>query len=60
MTRWAAYANFEEKEKGTIEKNKYADFVMLNENILTAKASHLRNIKVLQTFVNGEAVYQRK
>jgi len=60
MTIWAAKANFEEKEKGSIEPGKYADFVILDEDIMKAKGSALPNIKVLKTFVNGEQVYAKK
>jgi len=60
MTSWAAFANFEEKEKGSIERKKYADFVILADDIITADAGKLRSILVLQTFINGEEVYHRK
>jgi predicted amidohydrolase YtcJ len=58
MTRWAAFATFEEKEKGSIEKNKYADFVVLERDIMTEPLPSIRNIKVLQTYSNGEEVYR--
>jgi hypothetical protein len=60
MTKWAAYATFEEKEKGSIVRRKYADFVILEQDIMTVPASRLRQVKVLRTFVNGEEVYERK
>ena len=60
MTRWAAYANFEEKEKGSIERNKFADFVILNQDIITANVATLRATKVLATYSNGEVVYRQK
>lgn len=59
MTIWAAKGNFEEKEKGSIEKGKFADFVILDQDIITADAAELFKIKVLKTFVNGENVYSR-
>ena len=59
MTIWAAYANFEEKEKGSIEQQKYADFVILDSDIVTLDLSKLRTVPVRQTFVNGEEVYRR-
>ena len=34
MTIWAAYLNFEEKEKGSIEKNKFADFIVIDRDIM--------------------------
>jgi predicted amidohydrolase YtcJ len=59
MTIWPAYANFEEKEKGSIERRKYADFVILEEDIMTIPLSRLRQVKVVSTFLNGEEVYSR-
>jgi predicted amidohydrolase YtcJ len=60
MTIWAAKAQFEEKEKGSIEPGKYADFVILDEDIMKIKGSNLPNVKVLKTYVNGEKVYEKK
>jgi predicted amidohydrolase YtcJ len=60
MTIWAAKANFEEKEKGSIEPGKFADFVILDTDIMKAKGSALPNVKVLKTFINGEQVYEKK
>jgi predicted amidohydrolase YtcJ len=56
MTIWAAYSNFEENEKGSIEVGKFADFIILNEDIMTIEESKIPNIKVEKTFVNGELV----
>ncbi|MDB4901351.1 MAG: amidohydrolase [Mucilaginibacter sp.] len=60
MTIWAAKANFEEKEKGSIEPGKYADFVILDKDIMKIDGSELPKVKVLKTFINGEKVYERK
>jgi predicted amidohydrolase YtcJ len=59
MTIWAAKANFEEKEKGSIEPGKYADFVVLEKDIMKVKGSELPHVKVLKTYVNGEKVYEK-
>ena len=53
MTIWAAYANFEENEKGSIEPGKLADFVVLDKDIMTIPISEVPNIKVLGTFIDG-------
>jgi len=53
MTIWAAYANFEEKEKGSIEVGKVADFVILDQNILEIKESKIPKTKVTDTYLGG-------
>lgn len=58
MTIWAAKANFEEKEKGSLEKGKFADFIILDTDIMKTSGADLLNIKVLKTFVGGEKVYE--
>jgi predicted amidohydrolase YtcJ len=57
MTIWSAYANFEEKERGSIENGKMADFVILEADIMKEPKEKLRSIKVSNTFVGGEKVY---
>jgi len=60
ITIWAAKANFEEKEKGSIEPGKYADFVILDNDIMKIEGAALPNVKVLKTYINGEKVYEKK
>jgi predicted amidohydrolase YtcJ len=57
MTIWAAYSNFEEKEKGSLEVNKFADFVILDQDIMTVPIEEVPNIKINGTYINGEKVY---
>lgn len=59
MTIWAAKANFEEKEKGSLEKGKWADFVVLDRDLMQAPENELLNIVVRQTFLGGKKVYTR-
>lgn len=54
MTIWAAYSNFEDNEKGSIEAGKFADFIILEKDIMTVDQNEIPKIKVEQTFVNGE------
>jgi hypothetical protein len=57
MTIWAAKSNFEEKEKGSLEKGKFADFVLLDKDLMTMDPKDILHTKVLMTFVGGEKVY---
>lgn len=57
MTIWNAYANFEENEKGSIEVGKMADFVILDQDIMTVDIKNVPNTKVISTYVNGEKVH---
>jgi predicted amidohydrolase YtcJ len=59
MTIWAAKANFEEQEKGSIEPGKYADFVILDKDIMQVKDADLFGVKVIKTYINGEKVYEK-
>jgi len=60
MTIWAARGNFEENEKGSIEPGKYADFVLLDKDIMKVNGDELPGVNVLNTYVNGEKVYEKK
>lgn len=57
MTIWAAWSSFEEKEKGSLEPGKLADFVILSGDILKVPEESLRKIYVIKTIINGEPVY---
>ncbi len=52
----AAYANFEENLKGTIEEGKLADIIVLSDDPFKTKPEKIRDIKVLMTIVGGRRV----
>ena len=53
----AAYAEFEEKDKGSIEKGKLADLTVISEDITKIPPREILSIRVLKTFVGGKAIY---
>lgn len=55
----AAHQYFEEREKGSLAPGKRADFVILDQNPLTAAVDDLRHIRVLETVKDGRTIYQR-
>lgn len=57
MTLWAAYAGFQEKELGSITPGKYADFVVLDQDIMRVPAELVLQTRVLSTWVGGRRVY---
>ncbi|MGI8600803.1 MAG: amidohydrolase [Chitinophagaceae bacterium] len=57
MTIWAAKSNFEELEKGSLEKGKFADFIILDRDLMTIKAEEVLSTTVLATYLGGERVY---
>jgi predicted amidohydrolase YtcJ len=57
MTRWAAYACFEDQLRGSIAPGKQADFVVLDRDIMTVPNEQLRATKVRQTWINGEQIF---
>jgi predicted amidohydrolase YtcJ len=60
MTRWAAYANFEEKEKGSIEPGKVADFVILDRDIMEVPHRMIPGTRVVATLIDGKIVYSNR
>jgi predicted amidohydrolase YtcJ len=59
MTIWAAYANFEEEEKGSIEVGKFADFVILSQDIMKVRGSEIPKTNAISTYLNGEKVFSK-
>jgi predicted amidohydrolase YtcJ len=56
----AAYQSFDEDKLGSIEVGKYADMVVLGEDILTAPPETIINIPIDMTIIEGKIVYERK
>lgn len=54
-----AYEYFEEKTKGSIEKGKLADFVVLSDDILTIDPAKIRDVVVLETIKEGKTIFKR-
>lgn len=59
MTIWAAFSNFEEDERGSIAVGKQADFIMLDQDIMKVALDKVPQTNVLQTYIDGELVYNR-
>jgi len=59
-TTGAAYAQFEEKEKGVIAPGMLADFVVLDRDITSAAPPKVLETKVLRTVLGGRTVYEAK
>ncbi len=60
MTIWAAKSNFEEGEKGSLEKGKWADFIIIDKNLMTIDAKDVLTTSVLSTYIAGKKVYSKK
>ena len=58
MTIWAAKASFEENEKGSLEPGKYADFVILNTDLMSASPEEVLQTKIESTWIAGEKVFE--
>ena len=59
MTIWAAKAGFEESQKGSIQKGKMADFVILEKDIMKIPVKETFSVNVIETYLNGEKVMKR-
>lgn len=60
MTIWAAYSNFEEEEKGSIEVGKFADFTVLSADIMTIDEAELPKVVAEKTYIGGKLVYEKQ
>jgi predicted amidohydrolase YtcJ len=58
MTLWPAYAAFMERESGSLTAGKYADFVVLDRDIMTVAPEEILDAKVMMTVLGGRVVYK--
>ncbi|RYG50785.1 MAG: amidohydrolase [Chitinophagaceae bacterium] len=57
ITIWAAKAAFQEKEKGSLEVGKSADFLVLDRDIMECEENAILTTRVMATFINGKKVF---
>jgi predicted amidohydrolase YtcJ len=60
MTIWPAFASFMEKDAGSLTAGKFADFVILDRDIMTVAPNEVLGTGVVSTWVAGKAVYTRR
>ncbi len=59
MTIWAAMANFEDTLRGSLEKGKVADFILMDKDLMQVQVSKILDTKVVATFIDGEEVFRQ-
>ena len=59
MTLWPAYAAFMERDAGSLAAGKYADFVVLDRDVMTVAADEILDATVVLTVLGGRVVYRR-
>ena len=59
FTIWAAYGQFEEDLKGSLEPGKLADFIIIDRDYMTCPEADIKDIQVLATYVGNELVYTK-
>ena len=59
-TIWPAFASFMEKDAGSLTAGTYADFVILDRDIMTVAPNEVLGTSVVSTWVGGKAVYTRR
>jgi hypothetical protein len=58
MTIWPAYAGFQEETLGSLAPGKYADFVVLDQDVMRVPAELILRTRVLSTWLAGRKVYE--
>jgi predicted amidohydrolase YtcJ len=59
MTLWPAYAGFMEEVSGSLSPGKFADFVVLDQDIMAIAPERILDTQVLMTVLGGQVVYRR-
>ncbi|MCO6497590.1 MAG: amidohydrolase [Chitinophagaceae bacterium] len=54
-----AYAGFQEDKTGMLKEGYYADFVILDKNLITIPHDEIKDVKVVQTTINGKTVFRK-
>ena len=57
MTIWAAKSAFQEKERGSLEVGKNADFIVLDRDLMSIDEKFILNVNVVSTFIDGKKVF---
>ena len=60
FTLGAAYAEFNERRKGSLVEGKYADFVVIDRDILSCDARDIPGTRVYATVIGGEIVFESR
>ncbi|MGH9141745.1 MAG: amidohydrolase [Vicinamibacterales bacterium] len=59
LTSGSAFAEFQDRDKGTIARGQLADMVILSDDVLTIPAAQVKDVRVLTTIAGGKVVHQR-
>jgi predicted amidohydrolase YtcJ len=59
MTIWPAFAGFQEQLTGSLTPGKYADFVILDRDIMSVPDAEILGTRVVATYIGGRAVFER-
>ncbi|MEP6675057.1 MAG: amidohydrolase family protein [Ferruginibacter sp.] len=59
ITIWAARSGFEENKKGSLEAGKFADFIIIDKDLMYCAPMEILEAKIISSFINGEIVYKK-